>query len=154
MNVRKIISGGQTGADRAALDFALAKGFEIGGFVPHGRVAEDGKIPDRYTNLTETPSSDPAERTELNIVNSDATLIISNSELAGGSRLTASLVEFHKKSLLHIDLSIVQAEKAADAVRDWIGTNEFEVINVAGPRASEDPEIYHAVVDLLERAFA
>ena len=84
----QIVSGGQTGADRAALDIALELGFESGGWVPLGRQAEDGKIPDRYPNLRETDSPLPAVRTELNVRDSDATLIVSHGTLVGGTALT------------------------------------------------------------------
>ena len=87
--ISRIVSGGQTGADRAAFDYALANEIEIGGFVPKNRAAEDGAIPAKYPNLRETETEDSAERTRLNVLNSDATLIFSHGALAGGSRLTA-----------------------------------------------------------------
>jgi hypothetical protein len=79
MRVEKIVSGGQTGADQAALDVALERGLQVGGWVPKGRLAEDGPIPERYSGLVETQSSDPAVRTSLNLRDSDATLIVSHS---------------------------------------------------------------------------
>src|SRR5688572_30647391 len=103
--IRKIISGGQTGADRGAFDFALENGFEIGGFVPKDRLAEDGRISEKYPNLIETETENPAERTELNVKSADATLILSHGELKGGSLLTLKFAEKYKKPFLHIDFS-------------------------------------------------
>src|SRR5215216_4014774 len=85
VGILRIISGGQTGADRAAFDFALEKGIEIGGFVPIGRLAEDGPINAKYPNLVETNSSDPGERTRLNVRSADATFIVSRGPVGGGS---------------------------------------------------------------------
>jgi hypothetical protein len=86
--IRKIISGGQTGADRAAFDAALALGLPIGGWVPKGRKAEDGVIPAHYSNLRETDADDYESRTRLNVREADATLILSHGPLTGGSQLT------------------------------------------------------------------
>jgi hypothetical protein len=98
----KIVSGGQTGADRAALDWALAHGVECGGWCPKGRRAEDGVIPIAYP-LTETPSSDYAQRTEWNVRDSDATVIFSLApRLTGGSRLTRDLAARHGRPFLHL----------------------------------------------------
>ena len=83
----KLVSGGQTGADRAALDVALELGIDHGGWVPKGRAAEDGRLPSRY-RVRETPSEDPAERTERNVADADAALLISHGPLTGGSELT------------------------------------------------------------------
>jgi len=86
--IRKIVSGGQTGADRAALDVALDLGITCGGWVPKGRLAEDGEIPVDYPNLVEAEDAEPNTRTALNIRDSDATLILSQGELHGGSMFT------------------------------------------------------------------
>ena len=114
-SIKKIISGGQTGADRAALDFALEHGIEIGGHVPKSRTAEDGAISDRYPNLTETASENTAERTEKNVLDSDATLIFSHGPLTGGSKLALVLTLTHKKPVLHIDLSELSPVEAVGA---------------------------------------
>jgi hypothetical protein len=140
--VRKIISGGQTGVDRAALDFALENGIETGGYVPKGRLAEDGHIPNKYSNLIETGSEDHAERTRLNVMASDATLILSQGVLSGGSRLTKEAAENYQKPFLHLDLSVIKFEKAIDEAKEWLDSVGCETLNVAGPRAPEDPEIY------------
>src|SRR2546428_7239726 len=99
--IEKIISGGQTGADRAALDFAIARGIPHGGWCPRGRLAEDGVISDRY-QLTETPSANSAQRTEGNVRDSDGTVIFSiGPKLTGGSKQTAEFARQHRKPCLH-----------------------------------------------------
>lgn len=140
--VRKIISGGQTGVDRTALDFALENNIETGGFVPKGRIAEDGRIPDKYPNLIETATADPAERTELNVKTADATLILSQGPLPGGSKLTKELAERYGKPVLHIDLSSLPLAQAMTKTKDWLNSIGHGILNIAGPRASEDGEIY------------
>src|SRR5690349_20784185 len=102
--LKKIVSGGQTGADRAALDVALEHGFEIGGWVPNGRLAEDEPIPNSYANLLEADSTDPSARTILNVRDSDATLIVSHGPLQGGSLLTLQESLKLGRPVLHIDL--------------------------------------------------
>jgi Circularly permutated YpsA SLOG family len=150
VKVGKIVSGGQTGVDRAALDFARENDLELGGYVPKGRAAEDGRIPDTYPNLTETPTGDPAERTGLNVLHSDATLIISRGELAGGSQLTAECATKHGKPFFHANLLHTDLESRAEQVRTWLAELKAEVLNVAGPRASEDQEIYSHARQFLE----
>jgi hypothetical protein len=139
--VEKIVSGGQTGADRAALDFALEKGLRIGGWVPKDRAAEDGRIPDRYAGLLETESSDPAARTALNVRDSDATLILSHGPLSGGSLLTLREAERTSQPVLHLDLADSSLAAAAERLRRWLAEVRPTILNVAGPRASQDPAI-------------
>jgi hypothetical protein len=152
VKVCKIISGGQTGVDRAALDFAQENNFESGGYVPQGREAEDGRISEKYPNLIETSTADHAERTELNVLHSDATLIISRGAPAGGSKLTAELVAKHKKPFLYVDLLPGSLETQAERAKAWLQGVDGEVLNIAGPRASEDPEIYSDAAHFLEMA--
>lgn len=147
--ISKIISGGQTGADRAAFDFALENNIETGGFIPKNRRAEDGRISDKYKNLIETETEDYSERTELNVKNSDATLILSHGELKGGSRLTLEFAEKHKKPFLHIDFSALPFEQAKEKTQKWLDSVNCEILNVAGSRASEDAEIYEKTKRLL-----
>lgn len=149
--LEKIISGGQTGADRAAWDAAIEAGVATGGFVPAGRQAEDGPIPGKYPGLTETAGPDPAERTRLNVINSDATLLFSHGAPIGGSRLTAELARQYDKPLLHIDLS---RKEGVDKVLNWIRSTRIDMLNVAGPRASEDPSIYEEVAKFLKELFS
>ncbi|HOI73414.1 MAG TPA: putative molybdenum carrier protein [Syntrophales bacterium] len=151
--ITRLISGGQTGADRAALDFAIQRGIPHGGWVPRGRKTEAGPLPDRY-RLQETASGAYAERTEKNVLLADGTLIISRGSLKGGSLLTKELAERHGRSWMHADLDRGSVEEAAERIRGWIRDRSIGVLNVAGPRASQDPEIYKAVRGVLEAVFA
>src|SRR5690349_16555122 len=135
LRLKKIISGGQTGVDRAAFDFALKYGIEIGGFVPRDRRAEDGTIPERYPNLIETNARNYAVRTELNVQNSDATLIISHGKLTGGSKLTKVLAQKHKKPVLHLDLERLTTAEEIQMARKWLVSINCRELNIAGPRA-------------------
>ena len=148
----KIISGGQTGADRAALDFALERGLECGGSVPRGRLAEDGPIPDRYPGLVETETTDPAERTRRNVRAADATLIVSHGPLHGGSQLTLEESQRQQKPVLNLDVRALGIRVASERLREWLEIERPRVLNVAGPRASEDADIYVAVTTLLHMA--
>lgn len=145
----RIISGGQTGADRAALDVALELGIESGGWVPLGRQAEDGTIPDCYPNMQEADSALPAVRTELNVRDSDATVIISHGALVGGTALTESLARTFGKPLLHLDLDRVSEEDASSMLRHWLDRQQPEKLNVAGARESEDASIHAATTRVL-----
>lgn len=147
--IRKIISGGQTGADRAALDFAIRHKIPHGGWDPKGRRAEDGKLPHKY-RLVETATGETSERTEKNVLDSDGTLIISHGPLTGGSALTEDLARLYRKPWIHIDLKTTSYSKAAGMIREWTRHKGIKVMNVAGARASKDPEIYRAVTELLE----
>ena len=148
--IRKIISGGQTGADRAALDFAIRHGTPHGGWVPKGRKAEDGTIPEKY-NLLEMPTRSYPQRTEQNVLDSDGTLIVSHGPLTGGSALTRELAKRHGRHWIHIDLTRMSAADAASNIQRWIEENKIAILNVAGPRASEDETIYVDTMELLDR---
>ncbi len=147
--IKKIISGGQTGADQAALDAAIELDIPHGGWVPKGRLTENGVLPDKY-KLHEMPTSSYSERTERNIIVSDGTLILSHGKLTGGSELTQELADKNQKHCLHIDLNSIPEFEAALKINKWIGGNHIEVLNVAGPRASKDPKIYQATIDIIE----
>ena len=142
----KIISGGQTGADRAALDVALTLSLPIGGGCPKGRRAEDGMIPDRYP-LTETPEADYDTRTRRNVEDSDGTLILNLGALNGGTALTASHARQIGKPCL-----VVALEEGIEsaAFRDWLAAHHIQVLNVAGPRESKRPGVYAAACRLLD----
>ncbi len=148
--IRKIISGGQTGADRAALDAAIERGITGGGWCPKGRASEDGPIPDHYP-LMETPSADPAQRTEWNVRDADATLIIARGELTGGTALTQRLATSRQKPCLVIDPA---ETTSAATVRAWLNEHAVRTLNVAGPRASTDPPIYELALQLLRKVLA
>ena len=147
--LEKIVSGGQTGADRAALDFAIKHGIPHGGWVPKGRLAEDGPLADRY-ELKEMPSDSYPARTEQNVIDSAGTLIISHGPLTGGSYYTREMAKKHKKPCLHIDLSRTKIHEAGATIVIWLMGNAVSALNVAGPRASKDPYVYDQVVALLE----
>jgi len=153
LKIRKIISGGQTGADRAALDFALENGLTIGGFVPKNRAAEDGRVSEKYPNLIETETENPAERTELNVTAAESTLILSHGELKGGSRLTKEFAEKHQKPFLHLDFSELTIEQAVEKTNFWLDSIDCQSLNVAGARASEDAEIYGKTLSFLRGLF-
>jgi hypothetical protein len=147
--IKKIISGGQTGADRAALDVAIKEGIPHGGWIPKGRKAEDGMLPDKY-QLQEIPTASYSKRTEQNVLDSDGTLIVSHGKLNGGSALTRRLAEKHKRPHIHLDMNGLSTDDAADALRVWIENNRIMILNVAGPRANKDPDIYNETATVLE----
>ena len=142
----QIVSGGQTGVDRAALDAAICLEIPHGGWCPRGRLAEDGAIPDKY-ELKETSSKDYAVRTEKNVVESDGTLILFRSRLKGGTRLTHRLTKRHVRPCLLVDLDTHIHE---GLFLDWMAEIEINVLNVAGPRESSHPGIYQLAFDLLK----
>lgn len=136
--VTKVVSGGQSGVDRAALDAALALGIPCGGWCPRGRYAEDGRIADRYP-LTETPSGDTAQRTEWNVRDSNGTLVLTMGEPSGGTALTIRFARGTGRPLLIVDLAETIDPGQA---RSWIRENRIGVLNVAGPRESKCPGIH------------
>ncbi len=149
----KLVSGGQTGADRAALAFALAHDIPHGGWCPKGRKAEDGPINARYL-LKETPGSSYIQRTEWNVRDSDGTVVFSiAAALAGGSKKTVFLAHKHGKPAIHIlrDGGPVQPDQA---LLGFIREHRIRVLNVAGTRASQEPEIAAFVKDVLSKTFA
>ncbi|MGE3807588.1 MAG: putative molybdenum carrier protein [Gemmataceae bacterium] len=143
--LRKIISGGQTGVDRAALDAALELSFPCGGWCPQGRRAEDGPIPARYP-LQETPWWGYPQRTEWNVRDADATLILIADELAGGALLTRELAERMSKPQRVLKLPVADVR----ALWTWLEANEVKTLNVAGPRASEASMIYEQAKRLVQ----
>jgi hypothetical protein len=151
--LRKIISGGQTGADRAALDAALDAGFPCGGWCPKGRKAEDGRIPARYP-MRETNSKSYADRTLLNIQDADGTLVITIGEPEGGTAYTLECAASERVLCLHIDAHQQPASAAAEQAVFWLRENHIAVLNVAGPRASKEPAIYVYVHDLMSHVLA
>jgi len=147
----KIISGGQTGADRAALDWAIKRGIMHGGWCPKGRKAEDGTIDRRY-NLVETHSEDYSQRTEWNVRDSDGTAVLSiRRELRGGSLLTVELAARYNKPVIHLRQEDEQTNHAQE-LRSFIKEFGISVLNIAGPRESEEPGIYQFVPSVLDRA--
>ncbi len=146
----KIISGGQTGADRAGLDAAIRLGIPHGGWIPKGRRTEAGPLSETY-HLREMGTTSYPKRTEQNVLDGDATLIVSHGKLTGGSKLTATLAQKHAKPCLHIDLQSVSMAIASRRLVAWLTENDIKILNVAGSRASEDPEIYPRTLQLLRQ---
>jgi hypothetical protein len=138
LKVAKIVSGGQTGVDRAALDVAIELNFPCGGWVPKGRRAEDGRIPPDYP-LRETGGRGYSERTLLNVRDSDATLILTRGEPTGGTALTIEYAYSLDRPHLIVDLDTASDPDEAKA---WLVEHEACVLNVAGPRESSAPGIY------------
>jgi hypothetical protein len=147
--IEKIVSGGQTGADQGALDAAIEYGIPHAGWVPKGRRTEKGRLPQRY-HLKEATTIDYEQRTELNVIDSDGTVIFTHGNLIGGSALTQQLAKKHRRPCLHIDLNEITAYKAVVIIRSWIEVRGIKILNVAGSRASEDPALYGAVKDILK----
>ena len=136
--IQKIVSGGQTGVDRAALDFAIKHGIPHGGWCPRGRLAEDGKIESCY-EMRETPDAEYAQRTEWNVRDSDGTVIFSVShELTGGSKLTAELTALCEKPCLHLSKE-EHGTESAQMLGDFVRKHAIRILNVAGPRVSTEP---------------
>ena len=160
-SVSKIVSGGQTGVDRAALDVAIFLEIPHGGWCPRGRKAEDGSISNVH-QLTETRSSSYVVRTEKNVTDSDGTLILYRNSMSRGTALTANFTRRHVRPCLAIDIAAMQS---SDSDEDWIGQKVEEIhawliqeaigtLNVAGPRESTSSGITAHAHTLLLNAFA
>lgn len=143
-----LASGGQTGVDRAALDVAMERGIPCGGWCPAGRRAEDGPIDPRYP-LRETPSADPAERTEWNVRDSDGTTVLITSAASRGTELTRQIARRLGRPLYlcHLDVP-----PDPGAFRRWLQIHKIRTLNVAGPRESESPGVYAAACAWLRAA--
>lgn len=153
MKLTKIISGGQTGVDRAALDAAIFCDFSYGGSIPKGRRAEDGVIDLKYKLLQELDTPDYMTRTEKNVLDSDATLIINKGILEGGTAQTFEFTLKYGKPCLVINIDL--EEKPVEKIYDWIKQVKPCILNIAGPRESKCPGIYREsydiIVELLEK---
>lgn len=154
--ISRLVSGGQTGVDRGALDAALDRGFPCGGWCPRGRRAEDGAIPPRYP-LREIDRVSYIARTVRNIIDSDATLILASGPLTGGTKAT----EKHARKagrpflIINLDAAAADVDVDVDRIAGWIRANRIDVLNVAGPRESTHPgielEARHIVGAVLDR---
>jgi hypothetical protein len=148
-----LISGGQTGADRAALDYALATNIPHSGWCPKGRLAEDGPVPLRYV-LRETPTANYLQRTEWNVRDSDATVVFASSpRLTGGTKRTVQFAQQHAKPYLVLHLGMTP-EEAASALTTWLVQHSITRLNVAGSRASKAPAIGKFTTCVLTLALA
>lgn len=150
--VKKVISGGQTGVDRAGLDAAAGNGIPIGGYCPKGRLAEDGVIPEKYP-MIEVDSPDHSIRTEKNVIESDGTLILNKGVLSEGTLLTNNLTVKHGKPTLVVQLDAEQIIKPEQVIR-WLDGQHIKVLNIAGPRESKFSDgIYVEAREYLDRLF-
>jgi hypothetical protein len=148
----KIVSGGQTGVDRAALEWALTHSIPHGGWCPKGRKAEDGSIPKRF-KLKETPSLSYAVRTLWNVRDSDGTVIFSKTRtLQGGTKQSSVFARKLRKPFLHLIRSF-GINDAAKQLNDFLKEHRVGVLNVAGPRASDQPYLGRFVKAVLSGAF-
>ncbi len=147
----KIISGGQTGVDTAALDFAIQRGLSYGGWVPKGRTNEAGLIPARYQSLFEASSSNPNERTRLNVSSSDATLILTDGSESPGTLYTHQVAKELGKAVIRV---VISADTKAQQVqvRKWVATINPTVLNIAGPRESEASGVHAKTLAFLDGA--
>ncbi|MDT8380274.1 MAG: putative molybdenum carrier protein [Desulfotignum sp.] len=147
--IEKIISGGQTGADQAALDVALKYNIPCGGWIPRGRRTEAGPLPFRY-RLSTMPTSDYRDRTLQNILDSQGTVVLYRNRLRGGSRLTRELAKTEGKPCVAVNLGTHDPFETALTLQSFVDAHQIGVLNVAGPRASQDPDIYMDVKMVLE----
>jgi len=149
----QIVSGGQTGADRAGLDWAIENRIPHGGWCPKGRRAEDGPISERYL-LQETPSDDYAQRTEWNVRDSDGTVIFSISrKLKGGSKTTLEFARKLQRPVLHLSKEGAR-EPPEKELLHFLKNHSIKTLNIAGPRSEEEAEVGSFVREILDRAFA
>ena len=144
----RIVSGGQTGADRGALDFAIKHGYIHGGWAPHGRPAEDGVIPAKY-QLREIAEGGYRQRTRRNVADSDATLIVNIGELDGGTLATQVFAEKSGKPCLVVQADPGISEGMVNSVLAWLRQHDVKILNVAGPRESKRPGMCRLTSEML-----
>jgi hypothetical protein len=152
LKLQKIISGGQTGVDRATLDVGLELGIPIGGYCPKGRRSEDGTIPAQYP-LIETNTSNYGIRTEKNVIESDGTLVLNVGQVSSGTAYTIKMAKRHTKPCLVVQLDD-ENPKAMEEILDWLKTHEIKILNVAGPRESKIPGIHKLSSEFLRMVFS
>lgn len=153
--IKCLVSGGQSGTDRAALDFAIAAGIPHGGWCPRDRRAEDGRIPPEY-NLKETWGSGYRDRTQKNVEDSDGTIVFIDGSLneESGSALTLQLCRRLERPCLFVNFAVDTIENAAKSIREFVRDQKIKILNVAGSRASISPGIGPKVIEVLKLAFS
>jgi hypothetical protein len=151
MKLVKIISGGQTGADNAALDAAIDSKMDYGGAIPRGRKTAAGPLAAKYKKMTELESPLYRVRTKQNVLTADGTLIFTYGNPSGGTGLTVRLAQQHAKPFLVVDLEMETAASAAALITAWLKKANPAVLNVAGPRESEHPGTYQKVFSILQK---
>ncbi len=147
--LKKIISGGQVGADQGALDAAIKYSFPHGGWIQKGRKTQFGILPDKY-ELKEMTVSGFKEKIEQNVIDSDGTVIISHGELSGGADYSQKMAKKHKRPCLHIDLNVIPLSLVPPEINTWIIDNDIEVLNVTGSRSSEDSDVHRDTHHIIE----
>ena len=150
--IKKMISGGQIGAEQAALDVAIKLGVSHSGWIQKGRRTQSWTLPEKY-QLKEMDTASFKGRIERNVTDSDGTLIISHGSLAGGADYSREMTVKHNRPCLHINLRETPGFFAASTINTWALENSIEVLNVTGSRSSEDAEIYKATMDVLESVY-
>jgi len=148
----KIVSGGETGAERAALDAAIRWGVPYGGWVRKGRKTEDGTLPVSY-DLKEMPTTSAFQWRKQNILYAYGTVIFTHGEPEGETASTAEMVRLNSRPLLNVDLSLIDASEAGRMIRAWVREHKIKILNVTGTTAGKDPEIYRKVTGAFEAAF-
>ena len=143
-----IISGGQTGADRAGLDFAISKDIKHGGWCPKGRLAEDGTIPEKY-NLIETSTNLYPQRTKQNVKDSDATIIFTDNHMSRGALLTITCCKTLKKPHFILPINHEKDNAAIECLANWLKKIKPKVLNIAGARESKCPQMHKFVITIL-----
>ena len=143
--IEKVVSGGQTGVDRAGLDAAMEAGIPVGGYCPKGRLAEDGTVPECYPLIELTRGGDPA-RTEKNVIESDGTLVLNVGRVSGGTRVTVDCAKKHGRPFLVVALD---KKPQLEDVLAWLKLHGIKTLNVAGPRESKCPGVYQLALDFL-----
>ncbi len=147
MAIQKIISGGQTGADIAGVDAAIALNIPYGGWLRKGRKAENRIVPEKYTQFQVMTKGGYPKRTEQNVIDSDGTVIFTYGKLAGGSSLTKKFAVNNNRPWLHVDLDAVN--NPAALINEWVLDWDIKVLNVAGKSASKAPSIYNQVKNII-----
>ena len=140
------------GASQGALDAAIKLGIPHGGGIQKGPMTKINLLPGKY-KLPEMPTTSYSKQAEQNVIDSDGTLILSHGKLTGGSKLTQECAAKHNRPFIHVDLYNTSAFEAGLKIAAWIKQDNIETLNVAGPRASKDPEIYQKTRDIIESVY-